>query len=295
MAEPLLREKVDSGMKTISLLLALVLAACAPMNDPYYGDGYPPEPYPPASPYPPEPYPSYPQPGYPAPTPPPAYPGDERYRAIGTEPFWDLRIGRDLVFTDRGTNLTVTQPAPQPIIGFAGEIYRTQRIEANITHTNCSDGMSDRTYPDTVHVRVDGRDYRGCGAASSFFEAFDERGQPVPPPIADPGDMVPLDRTRWRVVSMNGRPTPRTGDFSMQFEDGRLSAKFGCNGMGASYTQSGATLDAGPVMGTKMACPDMSWETQGGAILGQVMTVRMIDRNRLTLDSGAGTIELVRA
>ena len=294
MAEPLLREKVDSGMTTKFWLLPLALAsACAPMNDPYYGGGYPPEPYPPASPYPPEPYPPYPQSGYPAPTP-PAYPSTERYRAIGTEPFWDLRIGRDLVFTDRGTNFTVTQLAPQPIIGFAGEIYRTQRIEVYITHTNCSDGMSDRTYPDTVHVRVDGRDYRGCGAASSFFESFDERGQPTTP-VSQPGDVVPLDRTRWRVVSVNGRPTPRSGDFSMEFEDGRLSAKFGCNGMGASYTQNGAMIDAGPVMGTKMACPDMSWETQGGAILGQVMTVRMIDRNRLSLDSSAGTIELVRA
>ena len=281
-------------MRRISLLLPLALAAaCAPIDDPYYGGGYPPEPYPPSSPYPPEPYPPYPQPGYPTPSP-PSYPSAERYRAIGTEPFWDLRIGRDLVFTDRGTNFTVSQRAPQPIIGFAGEIYRTPRIEVNITHSNCSDGMSDRTYPDTVHVRVDGRDYRGCGAASAWFDSVDEQGRPRPP-IAQPGETLPLDRTRWRVVSINGRPTPRTADFSMQFEDGRLSAKFGCNGMGASYTQNGATLDAGPVMGTKMACPDMSWETQGGAILGQMMTVRIIDRNRVTLDSSAGTLELARS
>ena len=285
-------------MRTILCLLPIALAsACAPMNDPYYGGGYPGEPLPPASPYPPEPYPQpyppYPQPGYPAPTPPPAYPGAERYRAIGTEPFWDLRIGRDLVFTDRGTNLNVTQPAPQPIVGFAGEIYRTQRIEVNITHGECTDGMSDRTYPDTVHVRVDGRDYRGCGASSDWFDSVDERGQPRPP-MAMPGEAVPLDRTRWRVVAINGRPTPREGDYSMQFENGQLSARLGCNGLGASYTQNGATLDAGPVAGTQMACPDMSFETQGSAILNQVMTVRMRDRNRIDLTSSAGTIELRR-
>ena len=282
-------------MRTILCLLPIALAAACAPYDPY-GTGYPGEPYPPASPYPPEPYPApYPpgsQPGYPAPHP-PANPGGETYRAIGTEPFWDLRIGRDLVFTDRGTNLTVTQPAPQPIVGFAGEVYKTQRIEVNITHADCTDGMSDRSYPDTVQVRVDGRDYRGCGAASSWFDSTDERGHPMPP-MAGPGDSVPLDRTRWRVVAINGRPTPPNGDFSMQFENGQLSAKFGCNGMAATYTQNGATLDAGPVMGTKMACPDMSWETQGGAILGQVMTVHMRDRNRIDLSSGAGTIELRR-
>ena len=40
----------------------------------------------------------------------------------------------------------------------------------NIVHRQCSDGMSDRTYPDTVHVRVDGRQrYRGCGAPIAYF------------------------------------------------------------------------------------------------------------------------------
>ncbi len=111
--------------------------------------------------------PNYPPQGYPQ----PGYPSQQgNYRAIGTEPFWDLEIGRDLVFTDRGNNVSVTQPTPRPINGTAGEIYRTQRLEVNIVHSQCSDGMSDRTYPDTVQVHVDGRQYRGCGAQSSFFD-----------------------------------------------------------------------------------------------------------------------------
>ena len=108
----------------------------------------------------------------------PAHEGAETYRAIGTEPFWDLRIGRELVFTDRGVGLTVVQPTPRPIHGFAGDIYQTPRIHVNINHIRCSDGMSDRSYPDTVQVRVDGREYRGCGAASRWFDQVDERGQP---------------------------------------------------------------------------------------------------------------------
>lgn len=179
-------------------LLALALTAC----DPYYNTG--PEPYPqgpqgyPQPGYPPSPDPGYPgppmppgqpypgpgQPTYPAPN----YPsGESTYRAIGTEPFWDLEIGRDLIFTDRGNNVSVSQPAPQPIQGTAGPIYRTDRLEVNIVHRQCSDGMSDRSYPDTVDVRVDGRQrYRGCGAPIEYFNQTDERGQPRYPDQSAP-------------------------------------------------------------------------------------------------------------
>ena len=43
----------------------------------------------------------------------------------------------------------------------------------NIVHAACSDGMSDRSYPDTVNVTVDGRPYRGCGANAAFFTAVE--------------------------------------------------------------------------------------------------------------------------
>jgi uncharacterized membrane protein len=33
----------------------------------------------------------------------------------------------------------------------------------NIVHGTCSDGMSDRVYPDKVQVTVDGRQFTGCG------------------------------------------------------------------------------------------------------------------------------------
>jgi uncharacterized membrane protein len=49
------------------------------------------------------------------------------------------------------------------IHGIAGEIYQTPRINVNIVHGTCSDGMSDRTYPDKVQVTVDGRRFNGCG------------------------------------------------------------------------------------------------------------------------------------
>ena len=275
---------------TLALLpLALAVSACDTMtNDPYGPSGYPPAPYPGPEPYPhqgypPQPYPpqGYPEPGYPAPVP-------GAYRAQGTEPFWDLTIGRDMVFTDRGTGFVVSQPTPQVIVGVAGEIYRTQRLEVNIVHARCSDGMSDRAYPDTVQVYADGRLYRGCGGGGDALAPL----PPVPP--MGSGLAPPLDRTRWTVVAINNRPTPRQGEFSMEFDAGRLSAKFGCNGIGAGYTQTGATLDAGALIATRMACPDMSWETQGSAVLDQVMQVNALAANRISLTSSAGSIELMR-
>ena len=291
-------------MKTIAAfpLLALALTAC----DPYYGTGsqpypqgpqgypepgYPPYPgqgYPDAGPpMPPgQPYPGPGQPTYPA----PSYPtGETTYRAIGTEPFWDLEVGRDLVFTDRGNDVSVTQRAPAPINGTAGPIYRTQRLEVNITRTPCSDGMSDRTYPDTVQVYVDGRLYRGCGAPIAFFSQVGETGQPN-----YPGGPVPnLNGTNWRVVAINGTRTPAS-NFYINFMPDRMSAKFGCNSLGAGYTQTGNVVDAGAVMATRMACADMTFENQGSAVLEQPMTISGVGE-QMTLSNRAGSIDLVRA
>ena len=327
-------------MKTIAAvpLLALALAACEPYN---YGPGYPP-PYPqgpegyPQPGYPPYPGPGYPQggppmppggpvypgpgqpvpaPGYPAPN----YPASETiYRAVGTEPFWDLEIGRELIFTDRGNNVSVSDPTPTPINGVAGEIYRTQRLDVNIVHRQCNDGMSDRSYPDTVDVRVDGRQrYRGCGAPIAFFNDVGETGhpnypaQPNYPPQSNypaqpnypgagnypapgaPGAMM-LGGTNWRVTAINGRPVPPNNFYMNFMPDGRIGAKFGCNSLGASFSQQGPTLTAGAVMATRMACPEMSFESLGSKVLARPMTVSGFG-NHLTLTNDNGSIDLVRA
>lgn len=352
-------------MKTIAALplLALALTACEPYN---YGTGYPqpypqdPQGYPqtgypqPGYPQPGYPPTGYPQPGYPQPYPPTGYPqpgppmppggpvypgpgqptypspgpatGETTYRAIGTEPFWDLEIGRELIFTDRGNNVSVSQQAPQPIQGTAGPIYQTQRLEVNITHQQCSDGMSERRYPDTVDVRVDGRQrYRGCGAPIEYFTQVSETGQPnyqgqaIPPgqpgypgPGGYPGQggqygqpgypgagapqgmpVINLTGTNWRVISINGTRTPAS-NFYLNFMPDRIGAKFGCNSLGAGYTQSGNLLTVGAIMATRMACPDMSFENQGSTILMQPVTINGVG-NRITLSNARGTIELVQA
>ena len=94
-----------------------------------------------------------------APLPPPAAP----YRGIGTEPFWSVTIDDRNITFDLSGEQPIVQPRPRPIIGVAGEIYRTPRIDVNIVHAQCSDGMSDRVYPDKLQVTVDGKRFDGCG------------------------------------------------------------------------------------------------------------------------------------
>ena len=86
------------------------------------------------------------------------------YHATGTEPGWTLEIGaRTMHFSGPYGQNQVTEPTPRVIHGFAGEIYQGKRIRVNIVHGKCSDGMSDRTYPDSVQLGVDGKRFTGCG------------------------------------------------------------------------------------------------------------------------------------
>jgi uncharacterized membrane protein len=95
-----------------------------------------------------------------APLPPPPPPP---YHALGTEPFWNLLIDEhDITFTQPEA-APIQQRTPAVIHGFAGEIYQTPRINVNIVHAKCSDGMSDRVYPDKVQVTVDVKRFEGCG------------------------------------------------------------------------------------------------------------------------------------
>lgn len=95
----------------------------------------------------------------PAPPPPP-------YHATGTEPFWDLLIDEhDITFVQAGQQ-PIEQPTPavsHVIGGLLYDTYQTPRIKVNIVHAQCSDGMSDRVFPDEVQVTVDGRQFNGCG------------------------------------------------------------------------------------------------------------------------------------
>ena len=140
------------------LAATALLGGCTTMNDPFGGvfDDRPRGPAPVRDPYPGQPY-----PGTPAPNRPPL---PAPYHAVGTEPGWTLDIdARTMRFSGPYGEGPITVATPRVIGGFAGEIYQTPRLSVNIVHGTCSDGMSDRVYPDKVQVTVDGRQFSGCG------------------------------------------------------------------------------------------------------------------------------------
>lgn len=206
--------------------------------------------------------------------PPPA--NDDVYRALGTEPFWSLTIDqRTIAFEEANApGVRIVQARPRPIIGVAGEIYQTPRINVNIVHASCSDGMSDRIYPDKVQVRIDGRAFEGCG------------GQPMAP--------ANLANSSWTVEAINGRPTGGGERFQLRFEGERMSGQFGCNRVSGGYNVADMTLTAGNLAMTRMACPDMSFETQATRILAQPVQLSMLPGDTLAMSNAAGSITLRR-
>jgi len=196
------------------------------------------------------------------------------YKALGTEPFWALTITpRTIRFESPNFRTPVTVATPRVIHGFAGEIYQTKRIKVNIIHKRCSDGMSDRTYPDTVQVSVDGRAYSGCGGA---------------PAVAVPDSVVDGN---WRVQTVAGRSVVRGTTVTVNFERGRVSGNTGCNSFNGRFTLDRGRLDAGPLATTKRACMGRAQNAQERdvlALLGERLSVSRNRAGRLVLTGARG-------
>jgi uncharacterized membrane protein len=100
----------------------------------------------------------------------------ERLRFVGTEPFWagDVVEGRLTYSTPEqpdGTVLPVERFTGLGGVSFSGELAGSA-FDMAVTQGACSDGMSDRTYPFSITLRI-GADLRyGCGwtDANSFSE-----------------------------------------------------------------------------------------------------------------------------
>ena len=92
-------------------------------------------------------------------------PPEAPYRAVAQAPAdWTLIIDdKHVTFIGAQAQAPLRQPRPQVIVGVAGEVYQTPRVNVNIVHQPCRDGRTSLEYPDTVQVHVDGRLHTGCG------------------------------------------------------------------------------------------------------------------------------------
>ena len=105
-----------------------------------------------------------------------------------------------------------------------------------------------------------------------------------------------LEGTSWAVAGIGGAATPRTDAYRLEFRDGRIGGKFGCNSFSGPYGLAGDTLTAGSMAATKMACPGPAhtFESQGFAVLAQPMQLQWHSGSLLTLANAAGSIKLER-
>ena len=106
-------------------------------------------------------------------------PGDTSYNApfreispndelhfVGTEPFWGGKArGGALTYTTPedpdGQSISVSRFAGRGGIALSGK-FHGQTFDMAVTEGECSDGMSDKTYPFTVTLHVEGNIRDGC-------------------------------------------------------------------------------------------------------------------------------------
>ena len=104
-------------------------------------------------------------------------------RLTGTEPFWGIDLtGTEMVYggVDRPEQRA---PRPEPVIQGTMATWTTETSEGNplvvnLMETECSDGMSDRTYPLTARVEIGGEVLSGCAASTEWFMRTGEDGRP---------------------------------------------------------------------------------------------------------------------
>lgn len=95
------------------------------------------------------------------------------FRAAGREPAWTLEFdgGRCLTFAVHGADLIVfaTPPEAMRLVNAGGALYGlhtpAHELQIGIERKNCLRDVNGAFTTHTVTIRLDGREYRGCGGA----------------------------------------------------------------------------------------------------------------------------------
>ncbi|MGV3513405.1 MAG: META domain-containing protein [Novosphingobium sp.] len=108
-----------------------------------------------------------------------------------------------------------------------------------------------------------------------------------------PSGSAGLAGTRWTILRVDGAAPVVPEKASLRFEDDRLSANVGCNGIGGGYRVDGVRLIAGPLMATRMYCDGPVWQ-QEEAVNALLSAAPEIDRRGRTmrLVSGGHALDL---
>lgn len=96
---------------------------------------------------------------------------DETLYLLGTEPFWGFEItGERAEYTSPedldGTTISVSRFAGNNGLGYSGQLNDAV-LQIAVTPGDCSDGMSDRSYPFTTTITWGQSTLYGCGYTDS--------------------------------------------------------------------------------------------------------------------------------
>lgn len=102
---------------------------------------------------------------------------DEVLRFAGNEPFWGGQVvGNSLTYSTPenidGTTITVTRFSGRGGLGFNG-VLDGNSFDLAITPGDCSDTMSDRSYPFFATLQIGGEQRNGCA-----WRDTDDLGEP---------------------------------------------------------------------------------------------------------------------
>jgi heat shock protein HslJ len=158
------------------------------------------------------------------------------YTAHGTEPFWGLSVKNNFLTLRTPDDTYVREADFETRSSTDGWSYASSKMSVEINRNKCSDGMSDWIYNDTVKVKMGDLELNGCGGG-------------VAPPES-------LEGSTWRIDSINNDGSSNDISNEVTFRDGRMSGSVGCNRLSADYKFVQSALSFGPIMSTKMACPD---------------------------------------
>lgn len=181
------------------------------------------------------------------------------YGALGTEPFWSLTIDDTTIRYQPAEGQSITVAKPRALTGSNGERYQTPALAVRIAHSRCSDGMSDRTYRDTVTIRVGDSVLKGCGGG-----------------ILSESDRPTMVEGAWTITAIDGRPTLRGTKPSITFHRARLQGQTGCNRFSGGFDFTGGKLRAKPLATTRRGCVGKGIAAQENTlltILGQRFSV----------------------
>lgn len=193
------------------------------------------------------------------------------YRGSGTEPFWSVSIGSRTIRLEQAGSQARSFAKPRPVIGLNSERYQGRGIVVYISHVACNDGMSGRTFKDTVVVTLGRRMLRGCGG----------------PVLSEAGATV-LDGA-WDVESIAGTPVVRGSTVTIRFDNGRVSGNTGCNSFNGAFTFARGVLTPGSLATTRRACIERGLNQQEQRLLGAMTGSLSVSRNR------AGKLVITRA